>query len=457
MVVSHASPTIVNTIIVGGGHAGVNLACMMELRKKQQQHEDFSYLILEKSDSLLSKWRDKRWDHFQLNTPVKFSRLHGQSDNDPRDDWLLDRPLQQDLDGWDAHIRDLKILDNTKLKANVVSVNPKDDGIFETIVDEADNTTMYRSKNVVACNGVYDHNIVPSSLAKALPASIKQHTSGGFRIDDLAPGNILVVGSSQSGIQLANILLDQLDGKERTIYLSCSAAGGCPRSFREHDLFYWLHRMKFLYIPKEALAGMPPEKAEGMRYAGAPVTGPNKAISPFSLERRGVILTGRLKEVVTDSSNGAVELQFQNDRCTSLRAAKDGHSKIVGAIRDFASKLEAETDETFPPDVPEAEWEITNDSLLNDPGILSLDVEKAGIKNVLWACGWCSNLGWLKVDQNPQTNDDFNERTNLPDRIISKKYPGLFFAGYPWVGTIQSMNILNMDKDAEVILANMNN
>jgi hypothetical protein len=53
------------------------------------------------------------------------------------------------------------------------------------------------------------------------------------------------------------------------------------------------------------------------------------------------------------------------------------------------------------------------------------------------------------------TNDEFNKRTSLPNQIVSKRYPGLFFAGYPWVGSIQSMNILDMDKDAEVIVANM--
>ena len=456
------SPTIVNTVIVGGGHAGVNLACMLELQKTPGKTDDKKdYLILEKSNSLLSKWRDKRWDHFQLNTPVIFSRLHGQKENDNRDDWLLDRPLQQDVDAWDAHLDQLKILDHTKLNANVVSVKHQSDGTFETEVEVTNGdeitTTVYRSNNVVACNGVYDHNVVPKHLSEALPVSVKQHTTGGFKLDDLVPGNILIVGSSQSGIQLGNILADKLkDDPTRKIYLACSAAGGCPRSFRGHDLFYWLHRMKFLYIPKEALANMPPEKAEALRYGGtgSPVTGPNRAMSPFSLERKGVILTGKFKEVYKEK-DGSVHLKFDGDRCKNLQVAKDGHSKIVGMIRDFVDKLEAETDESFPPEVPESEWEITNESLMNDPGILSLDVEKSGITNILWACGWASNLSWLKVDQNPKTNSEFNERTNLPNQIVSYKYPGLFFAGYPWVGTIQSMNILNMDKDGEVIIANM--
>lgn len=448
------SPTTVNTIIVGGGHAGVNLACMLELQNKGTQ-----YLILERAPNLLNKWRDHRWQHFQFNTPLKFSRLHGQQKEEKEqmrdDDWLLDRPLEEDLKGWDAHIEKLKILDRTRLKSNVVSVTPLSNGDFETIVgddndDDPNNSAttatgmmVYHSKNVVACNGVYDHNIVPTHLAQTLPSFIKQHTTAGFQLDDLVPGNVLIVGSSQSGIQLAQIMLENC--RDRQLYLACSAAGGCPRNFRGRDLFYWLHRIKFLYITKESLAEMPPAKAEALRYGGggSPVTGPNRAISPFSLERQGVILTGRLKE----ASNG--QLYFNSDRPESLKKAKSGHDTIVGMIREFATTLEADG-EHFPTEEPEAEWEVSNESLLTDPGITSIDAEQSGITNVMWACGWTSNLKWLSVDQT-KANSEFDARTGLPYQIVSENYPGLFFAGYPWVGTIQSMNILNMDRDAQVI------
>jgi hypothetical protein len=37
----------VNTIIVGGGHAGVNLACMLELHNSKESTKVVDYLILE--------------------------------------------------------------------------------------------------------------------------------------------------------------------------------------------------------------------------------------------------------------------------------------------------------------------------------------------------------------------------------------------------------------------------
>ena len=80
-------PLEVNTLIVGGGHCGVNLACMIEL----DRGDDVDYLVVERAGELLDKWRRRRWDHFQINTPVRCSRLHGQADG--REDWLLDRPI----------------------------------------------------------------------------------------------------------------------------------------------------------------------------------------------------------------------------------------------------------------------------------------------------------------------------------------------------------------------------
>lgn len=95
-------------------------------------------------------------------------------------------------------------MERCRLNSNVISVKPCEDGTFETIVEEGNNEgkenasktiAVYNSKNLVVCNGVFDHNIIPSNLANTIPASIKQHVSGGFKLEDLVDGNVLVVGS----------------------------------------------------------------------------------------------------------------------------------------------------------------------------------------------------------------------------------------------------------------------
>jgi len=251
----------------------------------------------------------------------------------------------------------------------------------------------------------------------------------------------------------------------RKIYLSCSGAGGLPRSYHGRDIFYWTSSLQSLWTTKEMLAKkLPTGQAEAKRYQGVkPILGPNKALSPFSVERKGVILTGKLKDVVSkidgnsNNTKNTVELRFHDDRCKNLVHAKNSHTKIIEMVREYASKLEDQS--SMDPEVPEPEWEIDDDQkidlLTDNPGLLSLDVEAAGITNILWACGWSTDLTYLKIDQNPTTNNDFDDRTKLPDKIVSEKYPGLFFAGFPWVGTESSINIYGFDYDANIIVENL--
>lgn len=444
------------------------VACMMELHDQKEQLGD--YMILERSDSLLHKWRSCRWDFFQLNTPVKFSQLHGQTIPQEHNEWLLDRPLSQDLAGWDQHICDLGILKKVQFQANVQSVQPLEDGTFLATVKTPTESspTYYRSQNVVACTGMNDHNIVPKELSEKLPSFMKQHVTGGFQFQHLQPGNVLVVGSSQSGVQLSQLLVDH--EPQRQIYLACSTVGGCPRSFRGKDIFEWFHYMKFLYIPQAALPTMPPEKAEALRYGGmgAPVTGPNRPMSPFSLAKQGVKLVGKLQDVVVttaadhddNSHPKTTKLCFGTNLPESLQASKAGHDKVLNMLRNFCDK-EWDDREQLPPEEPEAEWQVAaDDPLFTDTGPLQLDCEESGIANVIWASGWAPDMAWLQPlmatdDETSSTNTDFDARTHLPGRIVSENHPGLYFAGFPWIGTIQSMNLVNMDADAQVIVQDM--
>ncbi len=62
--------TAVNTVVVGGGQAG--LAVSYYLNRRSQDH-----VVLEQADRPGSAWRSHRWDSFTLNTPRWQSRLPG--------------------------------------------------------------------------------------------------------------------------------------------------------------------------------------------------------------------------------------------------------------------------------------------------------------------------------------------------------------------------------------------
>ena len=281
-----SDPVELNTVVVGGGHCGLNLGCWLA------EKGDKSYIVLERGE-ILNAWKHNRWDTFVMNTPMKYSRLHNQSDDVP--DTAMGRPLKEDIARWEEHVEKMGV--KYREKCEVTSVTLRDGGKFVTDVECADGGgTQYVSSNVVACNGNYDHLNIPE-CQKALHPSIKQLQSDKFRNEtELQDGAVLVVGGGQSGAQLSDLLLKQ----GRKVYLCTSLVPGSVRSYRGEDVFVWMERTGFSDLTKEALTHLPEQMAMALRYGRIPVTGSTKPISPFSLHRQGATLLGGLENVGDD-------------------------------------------------------------------------------------------------------------------------------------------------------------
>ena len=76
------------------------------------------------------------------------------------------------------------------------------------------------------------------------------HASEYKNANELAPGGVLVVGTGQSGCQIA----EELNDAGRRVWLSTSHVGRLPRSYRGVDSIEWQRRMGFLDRPASALA-----------------------------------------------------------------------------------------------------------------------------------------------------------------------------------------------------------
>ena len=89
---------------------------------------------------------------------------------------------------------------------------------------------------MIVATGAYQRP-TPSSLRDAAPQAIfQQHTAEYRNPASLPDGAVLVVGSGQSGCQVAEDLL----GAGRDVYLSVGACPWVPRSHRGRDLVYWM-------------------------------------------------------------------------------------------------------------------------------------------------------------------------------------------------------------------------
>src|SRR5262249_54038384 len=121
--------------------------------------------------------------------------------------------------------------------------------------------------------------------ADALPPDLCQIDASGYRsAADLPDGAVLVVGSGQSGAQIA----EELAEAGRTVFLATSRVGRLPRRYRGRDIMIWLLESGFLDVRREEvirLAGRIPPRG---------LLGSTHTISLQSLSARGVVLLGRL-------------------------------------------------------------------------------------------------------------------------------------------------------------------
>src|SRR6516162_1901226 len=206
----------VNTVIVGGGQAG--LAVSHYLRRLSVDH-----VVLEQADRPGEAWRNHRWDSFTLNTPRWQSRLPGVRYRQDDPDGFM--PKNEVVANFEALARNLPV----RYRARVVAIER--DGNSGNYVVEIDGSERMVARNVVVATGLYQTPKIPV-LSRAFPPGIKQLHSDSYRNPkQLLPGAVLVVGSAQSGAQIA----EELYESGRKVFLAVGRAGRTPRRYRGKD------------------------------------------------------------------------------------------------------------------------------------------------------------------------------------------------------------------------------
>jgi putative flavoprotein involved in K+ transport len=202
------------TIVIGGGQAG--LAVSYYLRLQHRPH-----VVLEQAAAAADAWRNRRWDSFTLNTPNWQSALPGAElpGSDPNG-YLHRDEIVSYFEGYIERFR-LPV----RYGVRVESVDQNQGGTGYAVET---NAGKFEARNVVIATGLYQFPGIPSFSAY-LPASIKQIHSDHYRNpQSLSVGSVLVVGSAQSGAQIA----EELNQAGRKVYLSTSRAGRVPRRYR---------------------------------------------------------------------------------------------------------------------------------------------------------------------------------------------------------------------------------
>jgi len=221
----------ISVAVVGGGQAGLSASYFL-------QRKGVDHLVFEKRTPM-HVWATRRWDNFCLVTPNWQCQLPGHAYDGADPDGFMKRGeiltyLESFLEKLAAPIRE---------HVTVKQVKPREYGGFDVITSEGD----YTADQVIVASGGYDQPIIPRA-AERIPATILQVHSELYRnAENLPEGAVLVVGSGQSGAQIAEDL--HLEG--RKVHLAVGGAPRCARFYRGRDVVKWLADMNYYDMPME--------------------------------------------------------------------------------------------------------------------------------------------------------------------------------------------------------------
>jgi len=259
--------------VIGAGQAG--LAVSHELTALDVEH-----VVLERA-SIGQTWRG-RWDSFCLVTP----------------NWTMSLPgFAYGGDDPEGHVPRDEIVSYLEKYASSFGA-PVQEGIeVESLESGAASTFLLRTsagelgaEQVVVCAGAYQRPHRPPAAA-AFPPDTPVIDAAGYRNPAaLPPGKILVIGSGQTGCQIA----EELREAGRELVLSCGRAPWLPRRLSGRDIVTWLSQTAFVDTPLAALRS-PAERL----VANFQTTGRDGGhdLHYRTLQASGVQLAGRLAGV----------------------------------------------------------------------------------------------------------------------------------------------------------------
>jgi putative flavoprotein involved in K+ transport len=275
-----------------------------------------------------------------------------------------------------------------------------------------------RARAVVVATG--DQNVprVPA-VARAFPATVEQLHAADYRNADRLPdGAVLVVGSAQSGCQIA----EDLVAAGRRVVLATSPVGRLPTPYRGRDTVDWLAEAGFFdQRPSE----LPDPSA---MHAAQPVVAPGgRSLDLRALARAGVTLMGRPVGVA------GKRVAF-DDSVQANVAAGDGFARRVRAIVDDVIRRRGL-------DAPPAEPDHTEPAIgVESPA--ELDLRDVGA--VIWSTGFTGDFSWL--------GPELLDADGLPRREqTASPAPGVWFVGLRWLTRRGSALLHGFPGDAAVV------
>jgi putative flavoprotein involved in K+ transport len=393
----------VDVAIVGAGQAG--LATSWFLAQAKVDH-----VVLD-AGRVAQTWRTRRWDSFRLITPNWAIGLPGiaYTGEDP-DGYMSRAELIGFFESWAASFSP-PVVANTHVSQLEAGPN---EGFALTVAGE-----KVRARTVVVASGGYQKAHRPAG-AESLPAGLHQVLAEDYRNPgSLPPGNVLIVGSGQTGCQLA----DEVHAAGRKVFLACGRCPWVPRRVGNRDIVWWFKESGFFDRTPDKLP------SPAARLVGNPQTTGHDGghdLNYRTLHATGVELLGRFL-----GANGST-LHFADD----LAASVDFGDARWTEIRGWIDQLCARTD------VPKPAFDIPPPMRIKTR--TEIDLVTDGIGTVIWTSGYRPQYDWVKFP----VFDEMGFPVQVDGRTT---VPGLYFVGVHWMRKNKSAILYGVGEDAEIV------
>ena len=400
----------VPVMVVGGGQAGLSVSHLLKKR-------GIGHVVLEKN-RIGHAWRADRWDSFCLVTPNWQCTLPDfpYTGNDP-DGFMVKDEIVAYLEGF-AKMVDPPIHEG----ATVTKITRDPEGLFHVRSTMGD----WTADNVIMAISGYHTPAIPR-VGERLPLELFQMHSIEYKNPQQIPeGEVLIVGTGQSGCQIAEDL--HLVG--RKVHVAVGDAPRSPRMYRGKDTIRWLDEMGYY----ETTTDTHPLGVEVRKKANHYFTGRDGGheidLRQFAAE--GMRLYGLLDKVDGDT------ISFRPDLAENLDKADKVYLRIRKMIDDYIAKNGINAPETAPYTPP---WTVTKEPE-------SLSISKSNLGAVIWSTGFRADFSMVDIPV-------FNGSGYPGHHRGITTVPGLYFIGLGWLWTWGSGRFSGVAQDAEHIVENV--
>ena len=408
---------IIDSLIIGAGQGGLGTSYFL-------QQKGIKHIVFERG-RIGESWLSMRWDSFKLNTPNFMNVLpdYPYDGVEPDGFW----GVRELIEYFHRYVDQFQLPVRTGTAVVSVEQSEVDECFIVKTKSDGQIQESIMCRTIVIASGILQVPKIPVINNKIPETVISMHSAEYRNASELQPGAVVIVGSGQTGCQIAEDLLSA--GKD--VYLCTSKVGRAPRRYRGRDILEWWVDMKFFDVKFDSL-----EDKSISRMAQPQISGTGRyghTISLQYLAHKGAVILGRLSDIEGNT------LIISDESVAHVHFADNFSQKIKNDIDTYLlqSGITIPPHEDDPADMPDDQARCSSN-------LRKINVQEANIGTIIWATGFKGNFSWLNLPVIDADGKPIHQSGISPIR-------GLYFIGFPWLSRLKSGIIYGIEEDARFI------